>query len=115
MRIDINDRETYPAVLVKGDLCGRLVTLLALSPVDAYALLQALDAQRDVLRDLATNYYDCPECGFSHRRGECASLAQEDEEQWDRTFASPEGRAVLAKLTAQAQDDEEGGFAPEEE
>ena len=43
--------------------------------------------------------------------------ALEQDEQWDRTFASPEGQARLTALIARADDEiangevEEGGFA----
>jgi hypothetical protein len=39
-----------------------------LSPADALALLQGLEANRAQITDFATNYYDCRECGNTHHK-----------------------------------------------
>lgn len=54
-------------------------TDLSMSPSDALALLKALESKRDELNDLATNYYDCKECGQTHHKSvkDCPSLSQE--------------------------------------
>jgi hypothetical protein len=50
-----------------------------LSPTDALALLQGLEANRTQITDLATNYYDCRECGYTHHKSVtvCPSLSDE--------------------------------------
>lgn len=46
---------------------------LDISPRTAYALLLALEAHREELQDLTTNYYDCPLCGETHHKSEQCS------------------------------------------
>jgi hypothetical protein len=42
---------------------------LEFSPRDAYAIWQSLNGQHMLLFDLATNYYECSECGGMHSKG----------------------------------------------
>lgn len=54
---------------------------LSLSAVAALALLQSLKAKETEIRDMAENYYDCAECGETHRKGETCATNEEDEEE----------------------------------
>ncbi len=62
---------------------GTAYTNIDLSPADALALLQGLEANRTQITDLATNYatnyYDCRECGYTHHKSVtvCPSLSDE--------------------------------------
>lgn len=66
MRIDIDRTGSY-TVSISGDFTGPYINL-DVSPAIAYELLLALDKVRDELADLATNYYDCSECGKTHKK-----------------------------------------------
>jgi len=53
-----------------------------LSPVDALALLQELEANRAQITDYAINYYDCRECGYTHHKSVtvCPTLEEETDD-----------------------------------
>jgi len=80
MRIDIDRTGAY-RVSIQSDFTGAYINL-DLSPAEAYGLLLALDAKRAELRDLAENYYDCPECGSTHAKSIhiCPLLTEAQEE-----------------------------------
>jgi hypothetical protein len=74
VKVDIDKTGAY-TVSIQGGFTGPYINL-DLSPEHAYALLQALDAKRDELHDLATNYYSCSECGETHPKSvqQCPNL-----------------------------------------
>ena len=43
-------------------------TNMDLPPADALALLQELEKNRAQITDYATNFYDCPECSYTHHK-----------------------------------------------
>lgn len=53
---------------------------LSLSPQKAYELLLALDLKHEELRDLANNFWDCPDCGNTHPKSmqDCPNVAEEE-------------------------------------
>lgn len=77
MKVDIDRTGAY-TVSIQGEFTGPYINL-DLSPEDAYALWRALDAKRDELRDLATNYYSCSECGETHPKSvqTCPNINQD--------------------------------------
>ena len=59
------DKNWIHTVTIQGEFTGPYFNL-DISPAGAYELLLALEAVRTELIDLATNYYDCTECGQTH-------------------------------------------------
>jgi hypothetical protein len=64
MRVAIS-RGNVNTVNIQGDFSGPYINL-DIPPAAAYDLFLKLEAKREELRDLATNYYDCSECGQTH-------------------------------------------------
>lgn len=56
-------------VHITGDFTGPFIDL-TLSPVQAYNLYRRLQEKSTQLYDLATNYYECAECGGRHPKSE---------------------------------------------
>lgn len=77
MRIILNRGKVF-SVIIQSNVTGPRINL-ELSPTVAYELLQALDAQREEIEDMANTYYDCRECGGTHHKDVkvCPSLAKE--------------------------------------
>jgi hypothetical protein len=68
------DTGKHHNVNITGDVAGPAINI-DLSPAAAYELLQDLEKHRTTLHDLATNYYECRECGENHKDGSiCPSL-----------------------------------------
>ena len=75
------DLETgrYHSVSIQSASLDLPLVNLSLSAQSAWALLQALQAKQAEIWDMAHNYYDCPDCGETHRNGEtCATEEEED-------------------------------------
>lgn len=70
MRVTLH-RDRVHSVSIQGEFTGPFIDL-DLDPADAYSLLQALDANREGIRDMATNYYSCRDCGNTHPKTVCA-------------------------------------------
>lgn len=81
MKVTIN-KGCYQSVEISSGIDAPFLET-ELSLVQAYDLLRALEAKRDELHDLATNYYDCPDCAQTHHKSVtvCPSIGQEDEEE----------------------------------
>lgn len=75
--IDIEDHTVH----IGGDGNGPYMHF-SLSPADACDLLRALRSREEGLRDLATNYYDCRECGEAHHVSvlTCPTLNEEEQD-----------------------------------
>ncbi len=61
MRVTIE----HTTIHITGDFTGPFIDL-AISPAQAYNLLRRLEEKKTQLYDLATNYYECSECGNTH-------------------------------------------------
>lgn len=59
------NRDRMYSVSVQANLTDSYINV-ELSPTDAYELLQALEVKRDVIEDMAKNFYDCRDCGETH-------------------------------------------------
>ena len=64
MKVTIEKGQVHN-VSIQGGFSGPYINL-DLSPHVAYELLCALEAKREEIKDLATNYYECNECGETH-------------------------------------------------
>jgi hypothetical protein len=77
MRVTIDRTGAY-TVHILGGVTGPFIDL-DLSPGVAYSLLQALEAKRAELRDLALNYYTCPDCANTHPNAQtCPDIRREE-------------------------------------
>lgn len=78
------EKGRYHSVSVQSAGLDLPLVDLSLSAAAALALLQALQAKEAEIRDMAENYYDCNDCGETHRKGEtCASNDDDEEEDQD--------------------------------
>lgn len=75
--VDLN-RGRYHAVTIQArSIDLPLIDIDGISAKAALALLRALQAKQAELRDMAENYYDCKNCGETHRYGQ--SCGEDDE------------------------------------
>lgn len=81
MKITIH-RGSVHSVSIQSGFSGPMIDL-DLSAALAYELLQGLDANRAEIKDLATNYYDCRECGETHHNSVSVCPALREREEGD--------------------------------
>lgn len=74
------ERGRYHSVTIQGrSLDLPLINIDGISAQAALALLRALRSKEADLRDMAENYYDCNDCGETHKIGTTCG-GEEDEE-----------------------------------
>jgi hypothetical protein len=78
MRVTLN-KGTVHSVEVQGGFTGPFIDL-QISAAVAYELLQALEAKREEIREMANQYYDCSECGQTHHTSVsvCPTIEKEE-------------------------------------